>query len=75
MQPRLPKAMGRDELSGVTVLKYQVDSLGKARNAYISRSAGWAVLDEAALEGLALCVLTTADASEWQVVSYVFEIK
>jgi TonB family protein len=74
-KPRFPRAMLRDELEGMTVLTYQVDALGKARNAAIARSSGWAVLDEVALEALSLCVLASSDASEWHKVGYQFTLQ
>lgn len=74
-KPRFPKAMIKDELEGTTFLKYQVDALGKARNAVIARSSRWAVLDEAALEALTLCVLVAGDASEWHTVGYRFSMQ
>lgn len=74
-KPRFPRAMELDELEGTTVLKYQVDALGKARNAVIAKSSRWAVLDEVALEALSLCVLTTDDTNAWQTIGYKFSLQ
>lgn len=74
-KPRFPKAMVKDELEGTTFLKYQIDALGKARNAVIARSSRWAVLDEPALEALALCIFVAGDASEWHTVGYRFSMQ
>jgi len=74
-KPRFPKAMIKDELEGTTFLKYQVDAQGKARNAVIARSSRWAVLDEAALEALSLCLFVAGDASEWHTVGYQFSMQ
>lgn len=54
MKPRYPRAGLRDEMQGTAVLSYDVEA-GKPTKAKLVRSSGWAVLDEAALEALALC--------------------
>lgn len=74
-EPRLPIAFRRAELSGKTVLQYQVNADGKAHNAIIARSSGWAVLDEAALDALSQCVFTNTNSSEWDDQTYIFRIQ
>ncbi len=71
-KPRLPRAMEKDEIEGTTILSFQIGADGKPINARVARSSGWAVLDEAALESLALCDFNPAGAPEWQNVSYRF---
>jgi len=73
--PRYPRAFIRDELEGTTVLRYQIDARGQAHNAVIAKSSGWAVLDAAALEALALCTFAPGDIQAWHPVGYQFSYK
>lgn len=62
------------ELEGNTILSYQVNSEGQAINAEVSRSSGWAILDEAALNALSTCRFAPDTESAWQKKSYKFTI-
>ena len=62
------------ELGGTTVLSFQVNIEGQAVNAEVSRSSGWAILDESALNALSACVFSPEAVSVWQKKSYQFLI-
>lgn len=62
------------ELGGTTVLSYQVNIEGQAVNAEVSRSSGWAILDESALNALSACVFSPEAVPVWQKKSYQFTI-
>jgi len=72
-KPRYPRAGLREELEGTTVLSFKYGTGRKATEITLRRSSGWAVLDEAAFEALALCVFEP-DSSEVQSVSYRFHL-
>lgn len=66
--------MRLDELEGTTVLSFQADADGKANNARITKTSGFAVLDEAALESLSVCVFKPQAATYWLSQSYRFSL-
>jgi TonB family protein len=70
--PRYPRAGLLDELEGTTVLSFRINADGKAEDVRLERSSRWAVLDEAAFESLALCVLKPEPGKERLTVSYRF---
>lgn len=62
------------QLEGTTVLSYQVNIDGRAINAEVSRSSGWAILDEAAINALSVCLFSPETLTAWQKKSYKFII-
>jgi TonB family protein len=72
-KPRYPRAGLREELEGTTVLNFKYGPDGRATEITLRRSSGWAVLDEAAFEALALCVFQP-DSNEIQSVAYRFRL-
>jgi TonB family protein len=74
-KPRYPRAGLREELEGTTVLRFDLTAEGKATNARIARSSGWAVLDEAALESISLCAFQAQTPSTDLSVSYRFYLE
>jgi TonB family protein len=70
--PRYPRAGLLDELEGTTILSFRVGADGKAEDVRLEKSSRWAVLDEAAFESLALCVLKPETGKERPTVSYRF---
>ena len=74
LQPRYPRAGKFYELEGTALLSFQVDAEGKPKNAHIDKSSRWAILDEAALEALAVCRFDTDQADAWQRRTFVFSI-
>lgn len=70
-KPRYPRAGLRDELKGTTALRFDINADGLPVNAQLVKSSGWAVLDEAAIEALSVCVFPVAPATE-QSVAYRF---
>ncbi len=53
--PEWPRAALRYELEGTTALRFQIGVDGAVRNAGVKQGSGWAILDQAALAGLARC--------------------
>ncbi|MYN05442.1 TonB family protein [Pseudoduganella sp. DS3] len=73
-QTTYPKDARMWELEGTTVLSYQVNINGRAVNAEVSRSSGWALLDESAINALSACVFSPEAVMAWQKKSYKFTI-
>ncbi|QGZ42556.1 TonB family protein [Pseudoduganella flava] len=59
---------------GTTELTFNYGPDGKAVNIRLRKSSGYAVLDEAAFEALALCVFRP-DSTDTQSVSYRFHMQ
>ena len=72
--PRYPRAGRENELEGTTVLNFQINADGRATNARLGKSSGWAVLDEAALEALSVCEFKPQDPPKWMSLSYKFHL-
>jgi TonB family protein len=53
--PEWPREAVRYEIEGTTTLQFQVGIDGAVRNAQVKQGSGWAILDQAALAGLARC--------------------
>lgn len=53
--PEWPREALRYELEGTTSLQFQIGVDGAVRNASVRQGSGWAILDQAALAGLARC--------------------
>jgi len=53
--PEWPREALRYEIEGVTTLQFQIGLDGAVRNAQVKQGSGWAILDQAALAGLARC--------------------
>lgn len=53
--PEWPREALRYEIEGVTTLQFQIGLDGAVRNAQVKQGSGWAILDRAALAGLARC--------------------
>jgi protein TonB len=53
--PEWPREALRYEIEGVTTLQFQIGLDGAVRNARVKQGSGWAILDQAALAGLARC--------------------
>lgn len=65
-QADYPKEARLWDMEGTTVLSFQVNTDGRAVNAEINRSSGWAILDESALNALSACVFRPEAVSTWQ---------
>jgi TonB family protein len=72
--PRYPTAARRYDLEGATLLSFQVDSNGRAVNAEIDRGSGSALLDEAALASLSLCIFNEPSTA-WSKKMYQFALQ
>jgi protein TonB len=53
--PEWPREAVRYEIEGATTLQFQIGPDGAVRNAQVQQGSGWAILDQAALAGLARC--------------------
>ncbi|WP_051293425.1 energy transducer TonB [Pseudoduganella violaceinigra] len=53
--PEWPREALRYEVEGSTALQFQIGLDGAVRNAQVKQGSGWAILDQAALAGLARC--------------------
>lgn len=53
--PDWPREALRYEIEGTTTLEFRIGGDGQVRNAVVRASSGWAMLDQAALAGLARC--------------------
>jgi len=53
--PEWPREALRYEIEGVTTLQFQIGLDGAVRHAQVKQGSGWAILDQAALAGLARC--------------------
>ncbi|MCE3263787.1 MAG: hypothetical protein K0R43_2866 [Pseudoduganella sp.] len=53
--PAWPREALRYEIEGVTTLEFRIGPDGAVRHAALRASSGWAILDQAALAGLARC--------------------
>lgn len=53
--PEWPREAVRYEIEGVTLLEFRIGADGAVRDAVVRGSSGWAMLDQAALAGLARC--------------------
>lgn len=53
--PEWPREAVRYEIEGVTTLEFRIGRDGAVRGAAVRSGSGWAILDQAALAGLARC--------------------
>ena len=53
--PEWPREAVRYEIEGTTLLQFQIGADGAVRKAQLTQGSGWALLDQAALAGLARC--------------------
>ncbi|NYE61607.1 TonB family protein [Duganella sp. 1224] len=55
-QPQWPAEARRYEIEGTTTIRFEIGDDGKVLRPLVTRSSGWRILDEAALQGIARCV-------------------
>ncbi|SDF95475.1 MULTISPECIES: TonB family protein [unclassified Duganella] len=55
-QPQWPAEAVRYEITGTTIISFQIGQDGKVRKPTVSKSSGWQILDAAAIAGITQCV-------------------
>jgi len=58
-----PREALRYEIEGTTQLAYRLSPEGRATDATVARSSGWALLDDASLKALQTCTFTPRDVA------------
>ncbi|OEZ55490.1 energy transducer TonB [Duganella sp. HH105] len=55
-QPQWPDEARRYEIEGVTTIRFRIGEDGKVVHPEVSKSSGWKILDDAAINGISRCV-------------------
>jgi bla regulator protein BlaR1 len=79
-KPQYPKESLRNENTGTVTLGFKVDKDGRVEESRVKKSSGFAPLDEAAREGIALCQFHPATqggtpVASWMQMQYVWTLK
>jgi TonB family protein len=76
--PEYPREAVRYELEGITTLRFQLTPDGRAADARVATSSGWALLDDAAIRTIQSCKFTPEQAAKargaWLPVKYVWSL-